>query len=69
MTTELVLLLSIFAFIVLGIFLGDLGPIATFYKSGPSLAAKIERQISVGHHFYEGDKRLPGWGEHGLGPE
>lgn len=51
MTTEFILLLGIYAFIVLGIFLGDLGPIATFKKSAPRLAARIERNISVGNGF------------------
>lgn len=51
MTTELVLLLSIFAFIVMGVFLGDLGPIGTFKKSAPRLGARIERNISTGDGF------------------
>ena len=62
MTTEIILLLAIFALIFLGVFLGDLGPIATFQKSGPYLGAKIERQISVGHSFYdESGARKPRW--------
>ena len=51
MTVELVLLLGIYVFIVIGAFLGPTGPIATFKKSGPRLAAKIERNISVGDGF------------------
>lgn len=51
MTVELVLLLGIYAFIVLGAFLGPTGPIATFKKSGPRLAARVERNISVGNGF------------------
>jgi hypothetical protein len=51
MTVELVLLLSVYAFIVLGIFLGDLGPIETFKKSAPRLAARIERNVSTGDGF------------------
>ena len=51
MTTEFVLLLGLYAFIVLGVFLGDLGPIETFKKSAPRLAARIERNISVGDGF------------------
>lgn len=51
MTTEYILLLGIYAIIVLGVFLGDLGPIATFKKSAPRLAARIERNISVGDGF------------------
>lgn len=51
MTVELVLLLGIYVFIVLGAFLGDLGPVAIFKKSGPKLAARIERNISTGDGF------------------
>ncbi|MDC0980319.1 hypothetical protein OAQ84_01145 [Bdellovibrionales bacterium] len=51
MTTELVLLLGIYAFIVIGVFLGDGGPIETFKKSAPRLAAKIERNVSVGYSW------------------
>jgi hypothetical protein len=53
MTVEYVLLLSIYAMITLGVFLGDFGPIATFKKSAPRLAARIERNISVGHGYNE----------------
>ena len=51
MTTELVLLLGIYVLIVMGVFLGDLGPIETFKKSAPRLAARVERNISVGDGF------------------
>lgn len=51
MTVEYVLLMGIFVFIVIGVFLGDLGPIATFNKSAPRLAARIERNVSVGDGF------------------
>ncbi len=51
MTTELVLLLAIWAFIVGGIFFGEKGPIQVFGRSGPRLAARIERQISHGREF------------------
>lgn len=51
MTVELVLLLGIYGFLVLGAFLGDLGPIETFKKSAPRLAARVERNISVGDGF------------------
>ena len=53
MTVELVLLLSLYAFLLLGAFLGDLGPIETFKRSGPRLGARIERNISVGDGFRE----------------
>jgi hypothetical protein len=50
-TTELVLLLSIFAFIVVGAFFGDNGPIQVFVKSGPRLGARIEKHVTVGREF------------------
>lgn len=53
MTTELVLLLGIYGFMILGAFLGDLGPIETFKKSAPRLGARVERNISTGDGFRE----------------
>jgi hypothetical protein len=50
-STEFVLLLGLYAFILLGAFLGERGPIKTFEGSAPRLAAKIERDISVGKKF------------------
>ncbi|MCB0413851.1 MAG: hypothetical protein KDD50_05930 [Bdellovibrionales bacterium] len=54
MTTELVLLLGIYAFILLGIFSNDNGPLATFKKSGPRLSARIERDITIGDQWKDG---------------
>ena len=51
MTVELVLLLGIYAFLVLGAFLGEFGPVETFKKSAPRLAARIERNLSTGDGF------------------
>lgn len=51
MTVELVLLLSIFGFMIIGVFLGPLGPIETFKKASPRLAARVERNLSVGDGF------------------
>ena len=51
MTTEFVLLIGLFAFILLGAFLGDNGPQATFQKAAPRLAAKIEADTSTGKSF------------------
>ncbi len=51
MTTELVLLLGLYIFLIMGAFLGDLGPIETFKKSAPRLAARVERNISTGDGF------------------
>lgn len=52
MTTEFVLLLGLFAFLLLGTFLNsERGVQATFNKAAPRLAAKIEADISVGKQF------------------
>lgn len=51
MTVELVLLLGIYVFMVIGAFLGPSGPITTFRNSAPRLAARVERNISVGDGF------------------
>lgn len=56
MTTELVLLLGMFVFILFGVFLGDRGPMATYKKSAPRLAAKIEKDITIGRGFAGGSK-------------
>ncbi|MGE0762791.1 MAG: hypothetical protein AB7N80_05890 [Bdellovibrionales bacterium] len=61
MTTELVLLLSIYAYIVMGVFLGDFGPLETFKKSGPRLGARIERNISIGQQFQGRGGQQPDW--------
>ncbi len=49
MTTELVLLLGLFAFILLGVLTST--PKETFFQSGPRLGARIERQIIIGEQF------------------
>lgn len=51
MTIEFVLLLGLYAFILLGAFLGDKGPGATFKNAGPRFAAKVERNVSTGRGF------------------
>lgn len=51
MTTELVLLLGLFAFITGGVFFGPKGPRAVFNKSGPRLAARIEHHLQTGRTF------------------
>jgi len=61
MTTELVLLLGIYAFIILGVFLGDSGPMATFKNSAPRLAARIERDITTGRGFLKNGTPAAQW--------
>ncbi len=51
MTTELVLRLGLFAFLVGPIFFGEKGPIQVFGRSGPRLAARIEKHITVGREY------------------
>ena len=51
MTTEFVLLLAVYAFLMLGLILGPEGPIGTFNTSTPRLAALVERNLSTGHNF------------------
>ena len=49
MTTEFVLLLGLYAFILFGAFLGDSGPLSTFRDAVPRLGAKVEQSIAVGN--------------------
>ena len=52
MSTELVLLLGIYAFILMGVFIDSEGPFQSSFKHGtPRLAARIERDISIGRGF------------------
>jgi hypothetical protein len=51
MTVELVLLLGLYVFLLLGAFFGEFGPVETFRKSAPRLGARIERNISTGDGF------------------
>ena len=51
MTTELILLLGLFAFILGGAFLGDNGPRKVFEDAAPRLGARVEQHITFGHRF------------------
>lgn len=51
MTTELILLLGLFVFILGGAFLGDSGPKRVFEEAAPRLGARIESNITIGHRF------------------
>jgi hypothetical protein len=59
MTVELVLILGLYGFLIMGAFLGDSGPVATFRKSAPRLAARIERNISTGDGFRQSGSGQP----------
>lgn len=50
MTTELVLLLSLFVFILGGVFLND-GPTQVFQEAAPRLGGRVEQHITFGHRF------------------
>ena len=50
MTTEFVLLLGLFAFIFVGAFASDSGPVKVFRNAAPRLGAKVEKSIAVGNH-------------------
>jgi hypothetical protein len=57
MTTEFILLVGLFAFIILGGFLGKHGPGATFQASGARLGARLERNIGTGLGFMDQSSR------------
>ena len=61
MTTELVLLLGLFAFILGGAFIGDKGPRKVFSQAAPRLAARVEQNITFGHRFNFRDGRNIEW--------
>ena len=61
MTTELVLLLAIFAFMTGGIFFGDKGPIQVFKDSGPRLGARLEQNIATGRLFKISNGQVQQW--------
>jgi hypothetical protein len=47
MTLEMVLLLALYVFIVVGIFVGDNAITGTFRDSAPNLAAQVERSVNI----------------------
>lgn len=51
MTIEYILLFGLFAFILVGAFSGNKGPVNVFKDSAPRLGARMEQHISVGHSF------------------
>jgi len=62
MTLEAVIL-AIFGVLILGVFLGPKSLMVTFEEATPRLAAKIERNVTIGYKFFNPDtgKRSPGW--------
>ncbi len=51
MFAEIVLLLALFVAVLMGVFLGEGGPMDAFENSGPSLAARVEGQLETGSGF------------------
>ena len=61
MVTELVLLMFIYAFLIIGVFFNGLKN--SFEVSGPSLGARIERNISIGRDFKGTDGAVDRWND------
>ncbi len=60
MTTELILLIGLFAFILLGSFLNqNSGMEAVFKKSAPRLGARIEKHLETGSGFPDSWEKPP----------
>ena len=62
MTVESVIL-TVIAVMMMAIFLGPRGVNNTFDNATPRLAARVERNIAVGHRFSDArnSRRLPEW--------
>ncbi len=51
LTTELVLLLALYAGLILGLFFGPNGVVSTFHDNLPLLSARIEKHVVTGRGF------------------
>ncbi len=51
MTIEYILLFSLMAFLMMGAFIGEKGPMKVFENSAPKLGARVEQQLSTGSEF------------------
>lgn len=56
MTTELALLLTVFMFVVIGVFRT---PTRTFEEAGPRLGLRLEKQIETGTGFNTKSQQTP----------
>jgi len=61
MTAELVLLLSVYAFCVIGLFFGDKGFVNNFNNNLPYLSARVEKHVAVGQGFWANPERPTKW--------
>ncbi len=68
MTTELILLLGLFAFILGGAFLGDKGPRKVFEEAAPKLGARVEQNITFGNRFNWENGGPQAWAKPSGGP-
>lgn len=61
MTIEYILLLGLFAYILMGAFTGEKGPLKVFENSAPRLGARVEQQMAIGSSFrgLRNDWQLP----------
>lgn len=61
MTIEYILLLGLFAYILMGAFTGEKGPLKVFENSAPRLGARVEQQMAIGSDFkgLRNDWQLP----------
>jgi hypothetical protein len=69
MTLEAIII-AIFGVLILGIFLGPNSIMVTFDEATPRLAARVERNVTVGYKFFnpeQGGGRTPGWTPSGTG--
>jgi hypothetical protein len=62
-TTEVVLLLGLCVFLLLGAFLGDTGPRKIFGAHGPRLAARVEAQLATGNGFATDQRGVAAWNQ------
>lgn len=60
-TTEFVLLLSFVALLMFATIFGDAGPQATFEKSAPRLAARLEKNLETGAGWIPANGKSARW--------
>lgn len=64
MTAELVLLLSVYALLILGLFVHpQYGVVYTFHDNLPLLSARVEKHVATGVGFWHTNSALIKWGK------
>ena len=62
MTAELVLLLSVYAMLILGLFIDPRhGVVSTFHDNLPLLSARVEKHVSTGMGFWNNRSNPVNW--------